>query len=101
MKFITDAHKEHELTEFLKLSPLDRMKIMYAIMSEIITIKAKAEGVSEYEIYKRYLKNNPGHYHEKEKTLELARRIGRDKKLQEFLSQLREEPTEDLPEDLI
>jgi len=38
---------------------------------------------------------------EKEKTLELAKRIGRDKKLQEFLSQSREEPDEDLPEDLI
>ena len=62
MKSITDAHKEHELTEFLKLSPLDRMKIMYAIMSEIIAIKAKAEGVTEYEIYRRYLKNNPRHY---------------------------------------
>ena len=62
MKSITDARKEHDLTEFLKLSPLDRMKIMNAIMSEIITIKAKAEGVSEYEIYRRYLKNNPRHY---------------------------------------
>lgn len=62
MKSIIDAHKEHELTEFLKHSPLDRMKIMCAIMSEIIAIKAKAEGVSEYEIYRRYLKNNPRHY---------------------------------------
>jgi len=43
-------------------------------------IKAKAEGVSEYEIYRRYLKNNPR---------------------QEFLSQSREEPVEDLPEELI
>ena len=80
MKSIIDAHKEYELTEFLKLSALDRMKRMYAIMSEIISIKAKAEGVSEYEIYRRYLKNNSR---------------------QEFLSQSREEPDEDLPEDLI
>ena len=80
MKSIIDTRKEHDLTEFLKLSPLDRMKIMYSIISEIITIKAKAEGVSEYEIYRRYLKNNPR---------------------QEFLSQSREEPDEDLPEDLI
>jgi len=42
MKSITDVRKEHELTEFLKLSPLDRIKIMYAVMSEIIAIKAKA-----------------------------------------------------------
>ena len=38
---------------------------------------------------------------EKEKTLELAKRIGRDKKLQEFLSQSREEHDEDLQEELI
>ena len=38
---------------------------------------------------------------ENEKTLELAKQIGRDKKLKELLSQLREEPDEDLPEDLI
>ena len=38
---------------------------------------------------------------EKEKTLELAKRIGRDKKLQELLYQSREEPDEDLPEELI
>ena len=62
MKSIIDAHQEYELTEFLKLSPFDRMKIMHAIMSEIIAIKAKAEGVSEYEIYRKYLKNNPRHY---------------------------------------
>ena len=42
MKSMTDAHREHELTEFLKLSPLERIKIMYAVMSEIIAIKAKA-----------------------------------------------------------
>ena len=62
MKSITDARKKHELTEFLKLSPLERIKIMYAVMSEIIAIKAKAEGLTEYEIYRRYLKNNPRHY---------------------------------------
>ena len=38
---------------------------------------------------------------ENEKTLELAKQIGRDKKLKEFLAQLQEEPDEDLPEDLI
>lgn len=35
---------------------------MHNIVSEIISLKAKAEGVSEYEIYKRYLGYNPGHY---------------------------------------
>ena len=62
MKSVIETHKERELTEFLKFSPFERMRIMYAIMSEIIAIKAKAEGLTEYEIYRRYLKNNPRHY---------------------------------------
>ena len=62
MKSIMDIRKDHEREQFLKLSPLERIKAMHAIMSEIIAIKAKVEGVTEYEIYRRYLKNNPGHY---------------------------------------
>lgn len=57
-----DLRKKYEQEKFLKLSPLDRIETMHAIMSEIIAIKAMAEGVSEYEIYTRYLKNNPRHY---------------------------------------
>ena len=62
MKSIMDIRKDHEREQFLKLSPLERIKAMHAIMSEIIAIKAKAEGATEYEIYRRYLKNNPRHY---------------------------------------
>ncbi len=62
MKSIIDIRKEYEREEFLKLSPLERINTMHALMSEIIDIKAKAEGVTEYEIYKRYLRNNPRHY---------------------------------------
>ncbi len=62
MKSIIDIRKEYEREEFLKLSPLERIKTMHALMSEIIAIKAKAEGVTEYEIYKRYLRNNPRYY---------------------------------------
>jgi hypothetical protein len=62
MKTILDIRKEYEQKEFLKLSPLDRMRVMYQVISEIIAIKAKAEGVTEYEVYRRYLKNNPRHY---------------------------------------
>lgn len=62
MKSVTETHKEDELAKFLRFSPFDRMKIMYSIMSEIIAIKAKSEGLTEYEIYRRYLKNNPRHY---------------------------------------
>jgi hypothetical protein len=57
-----DIRKEYKQKKFLELSPLERLKRMHAIMSEIIAIKAKAEGVTEYEIYRRYLKNNPRHY---------------------------------------
>jgi len=62
MKSIMDIRKEHEREQFLKLSPLERIRAMHSIMSEIIAIKAKAEGTTEYEIYRRYLKNNPRHY---------------------------------------
>jgi hypothetical protein len=62
MKSIIDIRKEYEREKFLKLSPLERIMTMHAIMLEIIAIKAKAEGVAEYEIYKRYLRNNPRHY---------------------------------------
>lgn len=62
MKTILDMRKEYERKEFLKLTPLDRMRVMYQVISEIITIRAKAEGVTEYEVYRRYLKNNPRHY---------------------------------------
>jgi hypothetical protein len=62
MKSIIAIRKEYERDKFLKLSPLERIMTMHAIMSEIIAIKAKAAGVTEYEIYKRYLRNNPRHY---------------------------------------
>lgn len=62
MKSIMEIRKEYEQKKFLELSPLERINRMYTVMAEIIAIKAKAEGVTEYEIYKRYLKNNPRHY---------------------------------------
>ncbi len=57
-----DRAKEEERKEFLKLSPLERMETMHDILLQIIAIKARGEGVSEYEIYTRYLKDNPRHY---------------------------------------
>ena len=55
MKSIMDIRKEYEQKKFLELSPLARIKKMHAVISEIIAIKAKAEGVAEYEVYRRYL----------------------------------------------
>lgn len=57
-----DIRKAEEKKQFLKLSPLERIETMHNIVSDIISLRARAESVSEYEIYKRYLKNNPRHY---------------------------------------
>ena len=57
-----DMVKEEEQQEFLKRSPLDRMETMHDIFLQIVALKAKSEGVSEYEIYTRYLRDNPRHY---------------------------------------
>jgi len=62
MKSVMDIRKAEEKKQFLKLSPLERIETMHSIVSEIISLRARAESVSEYEIYKRYLKNNPRHY---------------------------------------
>lgn len=62
MKSVMDIRKAEEKKQFLKLSPLERIETMHNIVSEIISLRARAESVSEYEIYKRYLKNNPRHY---------------------------------------
>lgn len=52
MKSVLDLRKEYEQKEFLQLSPLDRMRTMHAVMSEIIAIKAKVEGYVLVSIYK-------------------------------------------------
>ena len=62
MKTIMEIRKEYESGKFLMFSSLERIKIMHNLMIEIISIKAKTEGVTEHEIYRRYLNNNPGHY---------------------------------------
>jgi hypothetical protein len=62
MKTIQVLRKEYEQKEFLKLSPIDRVRVMHQVISEIIAMKAKAEGVTEDEVYRRYIKNNPRHY---------------------------------------
>jgi elongation factor P--beta-lysine ligase len=44
------------LEEFRKLTPMERMMKMNAIFDDMIAFKAKNEGVSEYEIYRRIVK---------------------------------------------
>jgi hypothetical protein len=62
MKSIMDSIKEEEQKEFLKLSPLERMETMHDIFLQIVALKARSEGVSEHEIYTRYLRDNPRYY---------------------------------------
>jgi len=62
MKSVMDIAKEEERKEFLKRSPLDRMETMHDYLFQIIAIKARGEKLSEYEIYTRYLRDNPRHY---------------------------------------
>jgi hypothetical protein len=61
-KSVADIAKEEERKEFLELSPLERMETMHDIFLQIVALKAKGEQVSEYEIYTRYLRDNPRHY---------------------------------------
>jgi len=56
-KSVMDIAKEEEQKAFLKLSPLERMETMHDFLFQVIAMKARAEGVSEYEIYRRYLDN--------------------------------------------
>ena len=62
MPSILDSKKAEERARFLRLSPLDRAEAMQRLVSDILALKADAEGVSVYEIYQRYLRDNPRHY---------------------------------------
>ena len=61
-KSVMDIAKEEERKEFLKRTPLERITIMHDLFLQFVALKARGEKVSEYEIYSRYLKNNPRHY---------------------------------------
>lgn len=50
-----DEKKKVMTEEFRRLSPLQRIKKMNAVFNDMIAFKAKNEGVSEYEIYRRYI----------------------------------------------
>lgn len=44
-------------TEFLRLSPLERVRLMNHVFMDIIRLKAKTIGVSEGEVYRGYLES--------------------------------------------
>ena len=62
MKSIMDIRKEEQQRDFLKLSPIERLRTMHDLFLQFVALKARGEKVSEYEIYRRYLKDNPRHY---------------------------------------
>ena len=61
-KSVMDIRKEEERKAFMKLLPVERIRTMHSFFMEIVSIRARSEKVSEYEIYRRYLKDNPRHY---------------------------------------
>jgi arginyl-tRNA--protein-N-Asp/Glu arginylyltransferase len=55
MKSVMDIAQEAERKALLKLTPIERLRTMHNRFLEILAIMARAEKVSEYEIYRRYL----------------------------------------------
>jgi hypothetical protein len=62
MKSIMEIRKDEERKDFLKLSPIERLRTMHDRFLQFVALKARGEKVSEYEIYRRYLKDNPRRY---------------------------------------
>ena len=55
---IMEQKRKEMKEEFLALTPLERIRQMNTIFNDVISLKAKTQGVPEYEIYRRYLKPN-------------------------------------------
>jgi len=47
--------KDEERAAFLKLDPVDRILTMERVLYDVLSLKAQEEGVTDGEIYKRYL----------------------------------------------
>lgn len=47
--------REEERRSFLKMDPVERILTMERVLYEIISLRSQEEGVSEGEIYNRYL----------------------------------------------
>jgi hypothetical protein len=61
MRSTVDLRVEAQ-ARFLRLLPIERAETIQRVIAEIIALRAWAEGVSEREIYQRYLRDNPRHY---------------------------------------
>ncbi|MEK6546215.1 MAG: hypothetical protein AAB257_01755 [Nitrospinota bacterium] len=61
---IIEQLKKKERQAFLKLTPVDRILKMEMLLYEVISIKAKEEGISKGEIYRRYINRDKKRRHE-------------------------------------
>lgn len=59
----TSQLEKEERKAFLKLNPVERILSMERLLHEVISIKAAEEGVSEGEIYNRYLERDKRRRH--------------------------------------
>ena len=55
MSNIMEKSREESRKKFLSLSPVERIKTMEKVFYDILKVRARAEGLSEYGIYKQYL----------------------------------------------
>lgn len=53
-----DQKKREMKEEFLRLTPYQRIKLMSQVFNDFITLKAKAKGVPEREIYREYFRTH-------------------------------------------
>ena len=52
---IMQRKREEMRREFLRLTPMQRIRKMIAVFNDMIALKAKTRGVPEHEIYRRYI----------------------------------------------
>lgn len=55
---IIEQLKQEGRRAFLRLEPIERILRMEKVLREVIFVKAKEEGVSEGEIYRRYIERD-------------------------------------------
>ncbi len=55
--------EKEERKAFLKLNPVDKILSMERLLHDLLSIKAAEEGVSEGEIYNRYLERDKRRRH--------------------------------------
>lgn len=60
---IIEQLREEERISFLKLDPVERILRMEKLLYEVISIKATEEGVTEGEIYNRYIERDKKRRH--------------------------------------